>query len=187
MVALFEVFNEVAKTSIDKSACLTAYLAATLLAIGFFAYAKRLRFQEKHMDYRALAEGLRVQFFWKLASLPDEAADHYLRKHCGELEWIRKTIQNWNLHQPQDGSAEETSALKDAEKREWVHEHWVRDQAAFFKKKVKEKQNKCSGYKQKMKVFFVGSLVILFVLLASGPACPPALTEELPRRSAASR
>lgn len=43
-------------------------------------WAKRGDFQNKFQDYRALAEGLRVQFFWRLGGLTDSVGDHYLLK-----------------------------------------------------------------------------------------------------------
>ena len=34
-------------------------------------------YDNKYFDYRALAEGLRVQIFWRIAGLRDSVADHY--------------------------------------------------------------------------------------------------------------
>ena len=37
-------------------------------------------YQNKHQDYRALAEALRIQFFWHVAGVSEKVVDHYLRK-----------------------------------------------------------------------------------------------------------
>jgi hypothetical protein len=50
---------------------------------------------DKYQDYRALAEGMRVQFYWRLAGLKLSVADHYLRKQRSELDWICSAIRVW--------------------------------------------------------------------------------------------
>jgi hypothetical protein len=47
-------------------------LGATYLYWG--ATVRRGRWQDRYQDYRALAEGLRVQFYWSLAGLPASVA-----------------------------------------------------------------------------------------------------------------
>jgi hypothetical protein len=59
-----------------------------LVAIAIYRRARRNDYQNKYQDYRALAEGLRVQFFWRLAGLTECVADHYLGRYRAELEWI---------------------------------------------------------------------------------------------------
>ena len=53
-------------------------------------------YQNKHQDYRALAEALRIQFFWHVAGVPAKVVDHYLRKQRGALEWIRNALRAWD-------------------------------------------------------------------------------------------
>ena len=137
MVSLLEVYVDIQKTDAGKLPWLSAYLLLTLATAGFFVWARAQRYQEKHMDYRALAEGLRVQFFWELANLPDNVADYYLPKHGGELEWIRKSIQNWSIAPPAAGSPIAEPRL------DWVQNHWVEDQAVFFEAKSMAKEKMC--------------------------------------------
>jgi len=58
--------------------------------------AQRGEYQNKHQDYRALAEGLRVQFFWDVSGIDESAADHYLNKQRGELGWIQNGLRIWH-------------------------------------------------------------------------------------------
>ena len=51
----------------------------------------------------ALAEGLRIQIFWRLAGISDAAADHYLRKQRSELDWIRRAMRAHDLGPGWDG------------------------------------------------------------------------------------
>jgi protein-S-isoprenylcysteine O-methyltransferase Ste14 len=56
------------------------YLGMLLSAFAWYLWAKRRDYQNKYLDYRALAEGLRVQLFWWLSGLKEAVADHYLRR-----------------------------------------------------------------------------------------------------------
>ncbi|MGD8339835.1 MAG: hypothetical protein PVH89_03585, partial [Gammaproteobacteria bacterium] len=52
----------------------------------------------KHLEYRALAEGLRVQFYWAAAGVTSEATtkfshDNFLQKQDIELGWIRNVMR----------------------------------------------------------------------------------------------
>jgi hypothetical protein len=72
---------------------LAADLLITVAALALYVYAARRELQNQHQDYRAIAEGLRVQEQWHTANLRETVADHYLRQYRGELDWIRNTIR----------------------------------------------------------------------------------------------
>ena len=69
-----------------------------------------LEWEAKYQDYRALAEGLRVQFYWSLCGLADDVADHYIPMQRDELDWIGMAIHPWPLafrgQAPQAGQVE---------------------------------------------------------------------------------
>jgi len=115
---------------------LAAYDLLYLIAVAaLFAFFWRVRYrddQKKYLDYRALAEGLRVQFYWRLAGLTESASDYYLRKQKGELDWIRAAIRDLDIvegiavpddHDP-PGSLEHRLRL--------VLRHWVEGQVLYF-------------------------------------------------------
>jgi len=62
-----------------------------------YALGARLRLENCYLDYRALAEACRVQYFWKRAGLKACAADHFLRDQRDELEWIRRAVRTTEL------------------------------------------------------------------------------------------
>jgi len=76
-----------------------------LAFLGFFAVAtaahylaKKGAWQRKYLDYRTLAEGLRVQFYWAVAGVTDEnrwkyAHDSYLQSQNPEFGWIRNVMR----------------------------------------------------------------------------------------------
>jgi len=78
---------------------LFAYYACLGLAFLLARREVKGRRRDRHEDYRALAEALRVQFFWMVAGLPDLAAEKYLRKQAGEMVWIRDAMSECGLYE----------------------------------------------------------------------------------------
>jgi len=104
---------------------LLLYLLTIALASGHYWYAKSNELKTRYIDYRALAEGLRVQTFWTLAGINHTVANHYLRKQKTELDWIRNAVRAWSL------KLQGVHVVRDLEA---VQKHWVEDQARFFDK-----------------------------------------------------
>jgi hypothetical protein len=79
---------------------LMLYLFLALFAVGVTinAMAQRREWHRKYIDYRALAEGLRVQSYWRRAGIVDSsrpsfAHDNFLQKQDVELGWIRNVMR----------------------------------------------------------------------------------------------
>jgi hypothetical protein len=146
---------------------LAVYPLSLASAVGLYLLAKRKNFQNKHLDYRALAEGLRVQFFWNLADLSDEVADHYLRQHRTELEWIRNAIRGLNvLAEPDCVSGnpanEEGSS---AAMVECVLKRWVEDQRSFFDRATRRDHSKLRRRENLASSFFGFGLGLAMVVV----------------------
>ena len=69
------------------------YLVIFAAIAALFLWHRRFDAQGRYLDYRALAEALRVQFYWRLGGLGDSAAASYLRKQLDELRWIRDALR----------------------------------------------------------------------------------------------
>jgi hypothetical protein len=64
-------------------------------AIGFYLLGvKPARNHEKYVDYRGIAEALRVQYFWGLAGIEAEVTDVYLARQMSSASWIKVAIAN---------------------------------------------------------------------------------------------
>jgi hypothetical protein len=77
---------------------LAVFLLGTLLAI----WAHRRSWHRKYLDYRALAEALRVDFYWEVAGVRKEfdgefAHESFLQKQDVELQWIRNAMRAVSL------------------------------------------------------------------------------------------
>ncbi|HXY31558.1 MAG TPA: hypothetical protein VEI06_12680 [Gemmatimonadaceae bacterium] len=97
-VICFESYGHLFPPDDPKTAgLLGGYVLILLVAYLVNTWAKRRRFQNKFQDYRAVAEGLRVLFYWRLAGLQQSGADFYLRKQKDELAWIREAVRAWGV------------------------------------------------------------------------------------------
>jgi len=68
------------------------------LAIGLYLLEKRGGWYRKYLDYRVLAEALRVQYFWSLAGMRADNAsqfnhDRFTKRQDLEVGWIRNVLR----------------------------------------------------------------------------------------------
>ena len=109
-----------------------------------------------------------MQLFWNLAGLSDEVADHYLRQHRTELEWIRNAIRGWNLlAEPECVSG---NPADEAGPRpvlvEFVLKHWVEDQRAFFDRATRRDHGKLARREKLAQSLFGFGLVLAALVVA---------------------
>jgi hypothetical protein len=69
-----------------------SYVALILISYGVFLYARRLDLHSRFVEYRALAEGLRVQHYWQACGLARSAAACYLIRQPLDYQWIRLAL-----------------------------------------------------------------------------------------------
>jgi hypothetical protein len=106
--------------------------ALWLIAFGLWYFAHRREYQKKYQDYRALAEGLRVQLFWTLLGMVDRVEDYYLRKQLGELEWIRRAVAWWRQRDEGVGQVAPPAPEEQEARKELALRHWLRGQLDYF-------------------------------------------------------
>jgi len=81
---------------------LSLFLLFFLTGFVIYRVGERRQWHRKYLDYRALAEGLRVQLYWNLAGVVDVQAaeftyDNFLQKQDVDLGWIRHVMRNASL------------------------------------------------------------------------------------------
>jgi hypothetical protein len=131
-----------------------AYLLLFIFAASLATIQRRLGYQNRYLDYRALAEGLRVQLFWDLAGLSETAADHYLSKQSDELQWVREALRAMSLLPPK-----ETASL------DLVRDRWIKAEATYYDECVRRDQHLLKVMRR-----ISNSLWALGLLLATGTA-----------------
>ena len=157
-VAFFEIYGHMAP---ETHWLLVAYLVGLL---GVWLVQRRVRrgdYQTKHLDYRALAEGLRVQLFWRIAGIREGVADHYMRKQRSVLDWIRTAIETWSI-----GATEREEARVEAH-LDVVARHWVADQSSYFRGAAHHADHLHHRLERIVDAFFGSALVIALLHLVN--------------------
>jgi hypothetical protein len=112
---------------VRKYSVVIAYLAVmgTIWCVYFFS--NRREFHNRYHEYRALAEALRIQLFWRLAGIDESVGDYYPNCQVGELGWVHRALRAVSL--PIEGPGGGNVEL--------VKEQWVRGQLSFYDKAAK--------------------------------------------------
>jgi hypothetical protein len=150
---------------------LLAFLAASLIAT--FRVQRRAEeedYQNKHQDYRALAEALRIQFFWRVAGLPDAVVDHYLRKQRGALEWIRNALRSWDV-ETSAYYANESDPESMTGRLNFVAQNWVTEQRNYYASRARREHHALEKDERQIRTL-VRLSVGIALLLALGLTLP---------------
>ncbi|HET9137216.1 MAG TPA: hypothetical protein VFO76_11300 [Candidatus Kapabacteria bacterium] len=148
----------------DVQEVLIGYLGSLLASYLWFSYAKKKHYQTKYLDYRALAEGLRVQFFWRYMGLKHTAGDYYIRKQKSEMDWIRYAMRTAALPKG-DTVGSEFDDTRIAERTKAVMHSWVVDQAKYYPKALKRDHHKLHRLEKAINAFFYIGVGLVIVML----------------------
>ncbi len=121
------------------------YLFLLLFASGaaVVGLARRRGWHRKYLDYRALAEFLRVQTYWRHAGIPANgghgfAQDNLLQRQNTELGWIRNVMRAVGLGTRADPAGDGADALARVI-AEWVGESGKSGQLHYYERKTVER------------------------------------------------
>jgi hypothetical protein len=152
-------------------------VAGILTTVVLYILARKYNYENRYQDYRALAEGLRVQEAWFGAGLSDDSVDaSYLRMQQSELQWIKMALSCTYLL-TRDEAAEAQGTPAEPVCREWIEGQW-----SFFKKQ-RAKQLARQSLVTLMRnitlgigfLFFAGASLLQLVSLPSFPGHDGAL------------
>lgn len=140
------------------------WLAAhiTLAMLAFLEYTRYFTRdnprEQQYLDWRSLAEALRVQVFWLASGVKNSVADHYLSGDRDELDWIRQAARNTTVG---------VSPMFDQKTVEWTRNAWLESQHGYFQNKSPENGNKVKQFSRLTSVTFFLALVITVSTLAA--------------------
>jgi len=146
-------------------------------AIGYFA--SRGAWHRKYLDYRALAEGLRVQFYWAAAGVTSGnvtkfAHDNFLQMQDPDLGWIRNVMRV-------AGTECDVVPNADPEGVDFAVREWIGDersgQLGYFRRKAAERIARSRFTEGLSTLGLLVSLAALIVLLSIGSGAPESLSQ----------
>jgi hypothetical protein len=151
----FEVYAEVLSVRALPILYLAIFASITLI----YMWQRRKDAQGRYLDYRAVAEGLRVQFYWRLAGLPDSASANYLRKQLDELRWIREALRGCATMPP-----------RTRPQMERVFADWVRGQTQYFRGRTAHQEHRMHRIEWASGIFLATGLLATLTLVVLWPA-----------------
>ncbi|MBC7990962.1 MAG: hypothetical protein H7Y19_15470 [Luteimonas sp.] len=120
------------------------FLGLFLAGMAVMLVARRGDWQRKYLDYRALAEGLRVQSYWRRAGIVDIntpvfAHDNFLQKQDVALGWIRNVMRGASLDGLLLPMPSNIEAQVDAVIEDWIGASDGRGQLGYYAATAKRK------------------------------------------------
>ena len=117
------------------------FLVLFITGIVISAMARSRGWHRKYLDYRALAEGLRVQGYWRRAGIsltndPEFAHDSLLQKQDIELGWTRNVMRSAGLDDPPPRDGIDLREVI----REWVGEDGHVGQLGYYRRKTVQRE-----------------------------------------------
>lgn len=121
---------------------MSVFLVLFGIAAAVQYFAKRRAWQRKYLDYRSLAEGLRIQFYWATAGVVSDSVarfthDNYLQAHDAELGWIRNVMRVAGLHS--DAIPKQSEKGLEFAEEEWIGAPGKGGQLDYFLTKLEQK------------------------------------------------
>ncbi len=164
------VYNDVLTTP----ALIAAILLLMLIAVGVNLAAVRGAWHRKYLDYRTLAEGLRVQFYWAAAGVTSGnvtkfAHDNCLQMRDVELGWIRNVMRVAGTEC--DVAPNLAPAGLAFARREWIGDH-ERGQLAYYRRRSLQRARETALTRHIGRIGIATTLVALGALLFIGPWLP---------------
>ena len=151
---------------------LFVFLFLFLFGMVFHFIGSRHQWHRKYLDYRALAEGLRVQLYWNLAGVVDTrsavfAYDNFLQKQDVDLGWIRHVMRSASLRR--DRWREPEPAWVDWVSAQWVGRQQTKTgQLAYYRRKG---ELKVANYRRTTRLanlsLWVGILIAFALAIAT--------------------
>jgi hypothetical protein len=149
-------------------------LGLTLAAWLVYFCFKKTAAAERCDDYRAIAEGLRVQFYWTACGTGESVASNYLQRQRGELGWIRNVISATAFpYEPNRIRFSQLSLKDQYAALQSVRETWIGGQHTYFNKTIDDlnlRREVFSGYAHVL--LWTGFVLFAFFFFAQRSETP---------------
>lgn len=152
---------------------LYSFLGMFVLVTGIHWLAEKRNWHRKYLDYRTLAEGLRVQFYWaasgvRRGKISKFAHDNFLQTQDSDLGWIRNVMRAAGIEC-------DASDYRKREGLEFTLREWLGDassgQLGYYRRKGAERlrRHRRIQFLSNM-VFWIGFIAIASLIILSPSA-----------------
>jgi hypothetical protein len=162
---------------------LSGYILFVVITFIVYRWARSQRHQERFLDYRALAEALRVAIFWNVLGIgrhrtdrkvmvgknfaananTQEVASCYPIKQPSELAWVKNCLSR--LEQLIGSRDANTEHELDQETHSIAWRYWVRGQLSYFTRQGLWHNGRGQQLESLASIFFAVQIVVVVVLL----------------------
>lgn len=138
----FIAYSDLPTGLFDEGPLIDLFIVLFVAGFVLDRLAKRRAWHRKYIDYRALAEGLRVQRYWLMADIANDnsvafAHDNFMQKQDIELGWIRNVMRGAGL-QPRTRLPASAARLEQVI-TQWIGEPSGGGQLAYYARKCAER------------------------------------------------
>jgi len=152
LVLSFLLYDEV-----ESNLCLIVYGIILIMAFTFFIISRRGKYHRKYLEYRALAETLRVQFYLILLGINRNIADEYTWTQKNKNLWIRDTVTAALC-----GKTESATATGEQIEKMWIDNQLAYHERALAKANKKVKMN--SSVSTALLITSIATFMIILVM-----------------------
>lgn len=142
----------------------------------WFLFAKWQKYECKHEDYRALSEAYRIQFFLTACGKRENASDHYLKRHRGQLEWVLYALRSLQITEWKYNSTSTYSGINNRMNLfVFLKINWVDDQLKYFKKSTIRHNHSSKIWGLRANRSFIGAILaacLLFLVSYNSEVLP---------------
>ena len=158
-----------------------AFLFFFVVAATVQFIATRQGWHRKYLDYRALAEGLRVQFYWAASGVQNDnvskyAHDNFLQTQDPELGWIRNVMRV-------AGTRCDAVPLQYPEGLRFTLREWIggpdSGQFGYYRKKAAECVGKSRLTERMATLSMIASIVVISILVVAGSTMSESVRDPL--------
>ena len=143
-------------TQFEGSVAFVVYLLTMAAILWMVLRIKQQRRNLLANEYRAVAEGLRIQCAWFRAGVPDLVARHYLRRHSDALGWLSFALRGAISSQREHTISSDIS---------FVEKYWIRDQQRYLSNALQKRHRTVSGLRRSAYLLFAAGMAASVVTL----------------------
>lgn len=161
----FILYSEVSRLNF----LIFAFLIFLLTGLAVVETARKRDWHRKYLDYRVLAEGLRVQYFWAIAGVHGEgqtkfAYDNFLRQRDMELGWIRNIMRVAGTLGDSQPNSRDDSGLQFAIDN-WIGDEQHDGQLSYYRAKSAQR-SRTNRFTDLLAAFCLWSGIVIACILA---------------------